>query len=96
MDGNIKRVVSRLYNITEVLDSPEFLDKAYKAANDLLPNNHAGDFNQAMMDLGATVCMPKTPICSSCPLVDYCEAHSFGVELERPTAKLRKQIPRYM
>jgi A/G-specific adenine glycosylase len=95
MDGNIKRVVSRLYNITEVLDSPEFLDKAYKAINDLLPHNHAGDFNQAMMDLGATVCLPKNPICSSCPLVDYCEAHSFGVELERPTAKLRKQIPRY-
>ncbi len=54
MDGNIKRVLSRLFNIADVLDSPKFRTKSHKAVNILLPAGRAGDFNQAMMDLGAT------------------------------------------
>ena len=66
VDGNVERVLQR-FSGTRL--EPE---KIWKAAEDLLDRQRPGDFNQAMMELGATVCSPRTPSCLNCPLVDFC------------------------
>jgi A/G-specific adenine glycosylase len=72
MDGNIERVVSRLYAIATPLPAAKPLIKQKVAL--LTPAVRPGDFAQAMMDLGATICTPKRPACALCPLNDACEA----------------------
>jgi A/G-specific adenine glycosylase len=66
VDGNVERVLQR-FSGTRL--EPE---KIWKAAEDLLDRQRPGDFNQAMMELGATVCTPRTPSCLTCPVVDHC------------------------
>jgi A/G-specific adenine glycosylase len=96
LDGNIKRVLARIFNLTDILDSPDFLKQCQLELDSLLPNGKAGDFNQAMMDLGATICLPKNPACPECPLRGDCQAYSAGVQLDRPVPKPRKEIPHYI
>jgi A/G-specific adenine glycosylase len=72
MDGNVERVISRLYAIDAPLPGSKPQMKARVAA--LTPTDRPGDFAQAMMDLGATICTPKRPACSLCPFRDCCEA----------------------
>ncbi|WP_027487120.1 A/G-specific adenine glycosylase [Allorhizobium undicola] len=74
MDGNVERVISRLYAIADPLPGAKPQMKAKVAA--LTPADRPGDFAQAMMDLGATICTPKRPACSLCPFRDDCEALS--------------------
>ena len=87
VDGNVERVVARLFNVTTPLPAgkPELKAKA----TTLTPSLRAGDFAQAMMDLGATICSPKRPSCLMCPLQQRCGAHLQGLEttLPRRTAK---------
>jgi len=72
MDGNVERVISRLYAISMPLPAAKPLMKRRVAT--LTPSERPGDFAQAMMDLGATICTPKRPACSLCPFRDSCEA----------------------
>jgi len=72
MDGNVERVISRLYAIDAPLPGSKPQMKARVAA--LTPTDRPGDFAQAMMDLGATICTPRRPACSLCPFRDCCEA----------------------
>ncbi|MBB3396823.1 A/G-specific adenine glycosylase [Rhizobium sp. BK538] len=72
MDGNVERVISRLYAIATPLPAAKPLMKQKVAL--LTPKDRPGDFAQAMMDLGATICTPKRPACSLCPLRGSCEA----------------------
>lgn len=74
MDGNVERVISRLYAIADPLPGSKPQMKAKVAA--LTPADRPGDFAQAMMDLGATICTPKRPACSLCPFRDDCLALS--------------------
>ena len=68
LDGNIKRVLSRLFNLTLSLETPEFTKTCYLLLDQLLPAGNAGDFNQAMMDLGSKYlsakesCLPSLPV----------------------------------
>lgn len=76
VDGNVERVVTRLFAIEEQLPAAKPLIKA--RALSLLPPRRAGDFAQALMDLGATICTPKRPACALCPWADACAAHARG------------------
>jgi A/G-specific adenine glycosylase len=67
VDGNVERVISRLLG-----QSSEGLADLWSAAQALLPAEHPGDFNQAMMELGATICLPKKPVCTECPVKVWC------------------------
>jgi A/G-specific adenine glycosylase len=87
VDANVERVVSRLFAIAEPLPGAR---PAIRAATDAItPDARAGDFAQAMMDLGATVCTPRNPRCLLCPLASACQARAAG-EAERFPVKPAK------
>lgn len=76
IDGNAFRVFSRLFEITEPIDKPATREIFRELAIELMTGLPSGDFNQAVMELGALVCRPKNPDCPSCPLRDYCPSRS--------------------
>jgi A/G-specific adenine glycosylase len=76
VDGNIERVVSRLFAVEDEL--PAAKPRIKQLAASLLPGRRAGDFAQAFMDLGATICSPKRPACALCPWNESCAAHLRG------------------
>ena len=96
LDGNLRRVFARLFDMTEPADSPagEKLLWEYAARN--LPKGQAGDYNQALMDLGAAICLPKNPRCLICPLMRLCKARQNGTQNERPVMKPKKEAPHYV
>lgn len=96
LDGNLRRVFSRLYDVTEYADSPAGEKILWEYAAQNLPKGKAGDYNQALMDLGATICLPKNPKCPLCPLLVFCKAHENGTQELRPALKPRKQAPHYI
>ncbi len=91
VDGNIERVVSRLNRIEAFLPQAK---KPIKAATDLItPTERAGDFAQAMMDLGAMICTPKSPKCLLCPIQKFCSAAKTGDMEAYPRKKPKKALP---
>ena len=74
VDGNVSRVLSRFYGITNPIDSAEGKKIFARLAEDLLDKKQPGIYNQALMDFGATICKPQLPLCSSCPLNKKCTA----------------------
>jgi A/G-specific adenine glycosylase len=95
LDGNLRRVYARLFDVTEFADSPSGEKILWDLAAKNLPKGHAGDYNQALMDLGATICLPKNPRCLLCPLMSLCKARENGTQESRPALKPKKQIPHY-
>jgi A/G-specific adenine glycosylase len=95
LDGNIKRVIARLSDLPDELNSPAFLEKCRATLAGLLPAGRAGDFNQALMDLGATVCLPAAPTCAACPLVQNCLANQHQTQSVRPVSRAKPAIPQY-
>jgi len=96
LDGNLKRVYARLFDITEPVDSPKGEKILWDIARENLPKGKAGDFNQALMDLGATICIPKNPRCLLCPLMKICEARKNGAQELRPVKKPKMSVPHYI
>jgi A/G-specific adenine glycosylase len=96
LDGNLRRVFSRLYDVTEFADSPVGEKNLWELAAQNLPKGRAGDYNQALMDLGATICIPKNPRCLICPLMKICKARESGAQDARPVLKPKKKIPHYL
>lgn len=93
LDGNVKRVLSRVFNIDVLADSPAGEKFFWQKAEECLPPGQAGDYNQAVMDLGATICTPIHPACERCPVNDLCEARKLGLQAERPVISEKKPIP---
>ncbi|QRM45584.1 A/G-specific adenine glycosylase [Rhizobium sp. BG4] len=91
MDGNVERVISRLYAIATPLPAGKPLMKQKVAL--LTPADRPGDFAQAMMDLGATICTPKRPACSLCPFRDACEALRVHDPEKFPVKAAKKDKP---
>jgi A/G-specific adenine glycosylase len=96
LDGNLKRVYARLFDVSEPVDSPNGEKILWKLAQKNLPKGKASDFNQALMDLGATICLPKNPRCLLCPLMNECRARANGTQALRPVKKPRKDVPQYV
>ena len=78
MDGNLTRVLSRFHGIRVDVDIPAVKRHLAELAREDMPAARCGDFNQALMDLGATVCVPGTPDCEACPLRPLCDAYKAG------------------
>ncbi len=93
VDGNIRRVLSRYFDVTDPARSSEGEKKIWALAQENLPKGRAGDFNQALMDLGSAICLPKNPDCEHCPLAEACIANRLGIQNERPVKLPRQQIP---
>ncbi len=96
LDGNLRRVFSRLYDVKEFADSPAGEKILWELAEQNLPKGKAGDYNQALMDLGATICLPKNPRCLLCPLMKMCRARENGTQDLRPILKPKKRVPQYV
>ncbi|MCE1251935.1 MAG: A/G-specific adenine glycosylase [Anaerolineae bacterium] len=96
LDGNIRRVMARLFNVEIPARSPEGEKLLWSLVSAHLPSGRAGDYNQALMDLGATICTPATPACRKCPLEAFCQARALGVQLERPVLPVRPVVPHYI
>jgi A/G-specific adenine glycosylase len=88
VDGNVKRVLARLFDL--LAPSPSDLRELAAA---LVDPQRPGDFNQALMELGATVCTPRIPVCGECPLDLVCLALDRGTIQERPVSKTKKRLP---
>ena len=88
VDGNVRRVLARLF----ALRGPEWRrDGAfYNLAEELLQRESPGDWNQALMELGATVCVPRNPACPACPLRAHCRAKALALVEELPEGKARR------
>nr|XP_054494289.1 adenine DNA glycosylase [Agelaius phoeniceus] len=74
VDGNVIRVLCRLRCVGADSSSPAVIDWLWDMANVLVDRSRPGDFNQALMELGATVCVPKSPLCGECPVKQHCQA----------------------
>ena len=96
LDGNLRRVFARLYDVKESADSPTGEKMLWSLAAQNLPKGQAGDFNQALMDLGATISVPKNPRCLSCPLMEMCKARRNGTQDNRPVLKRKKVSPHHI
>ncbi|MEC9071971.1 MAG: A/G-specific adenine glycosylase [Myxococcota bacterium] len=92
VDGNVARVLSRLYAITEEVNRPAGQRILWSRAGDLLDPANPSRHNQGLMELGALVCTPSSPECGTCPLSGGCEAHAQGRVDEFPR-KRRKKPP---
>jgi len=95
LDGNVARVISRLYAIDIPIDTNVGKKTITDRANSLLNTSHPGTFNQAVMELGALVCTPKSPACDTCPVAFACEAlkrkkvETFPVKTPKKTPTIR-------
>ncbi|MDY0305722.1 A/G-specific adenine glycosylase [Desulfovibrio sp.] len=94
VDANVERVLARLTNLELPARDPRAKEFLRETARGLIPEGRARDFNQALMELGALVCLPRTPRCRECPLVFFCVARSLGVAENRPLAGPPKEVVR--
>ncbi len=95
VDGNVKRVLARLLLIDRPVNRSSSTAVLKSAAETLLDPRRPGDFNQAMMELGALVCRPGRPDCAACPLTGCCQAFRAGCQLEFPRREKKKPVPHY-
>ena len=97
VDGNVLRVTARILGSDSPIDDGKFRKTVWETLSDVMPDDRPGDFNQAMMDLGALICVPNgEPLCQACPLQFCCEACRQGRTAEIPVRKekaKRKVIP---
>lgn len=92
VDGNVLRVMSRLLTWQEATDLPEVKKRAGVMLGRIYPQDRPGDFTQALMELGATLCGPKgQPDCGHCPMKDLCRANAAGTQLQYPVRLPKKQ-----
>ncbi len=92
VDGNVERVVTRLFRLDTLM--PKVKRQVWEKVNALVPGDRPGDFAQAMMDLGATICTPKNPVCALCPWKDGCAARHTGDMEAYPVKAPKKNKPR--
>jgi A/G-specific adenine glycosylase len=91
VDGNVARVFCRLFELDAPHESPALKRELWNLARRLVPQDGgAGEWNQALMELGATICTPRSPSCASCPLERRCKASANGRVLELPRTKTRR------
>ena len=93
LDGNVIRVLSRLFAYTKDTRSAPAKKELQQLADDLLVKGEAGNFNEAMMELGATVCLPKNPQCGDCPMAAVCLGHESGRPTDYPVKAPKKKVP---
>ncbi len=93
LDGNVIRVISRLFCVAGDVAKAETKNKLLATVSALIPAGHASAFNQALMDLGARICVPRHPDCASCPVCNVCEALQTKQQATFPQKALGRKIP---
>lgn len=91
VDGNVERVMARLFTVRTPL--PKAKPELIALAEGLTPTERPGDYAQAVMDLGATICTPRSPACGICPWNGACRARSLGIQNELPAKEKKKPKP---
>jgi A/G-specific adenine glycosylase len=92
LDGNVARVLTRLMAVRKDPKLPAVREALWEAAESLLPRTKCGEFNQALMELGATRCRSRIPACTECPLQRECRAHALGLTVRIPRAARRVKV----
>jgi A/G-specific adenine glycosylase len=92
LDGNVARVIARLGAIRGDLRTPSRWQQLQQSADDLLAPNAPGDWNQAMMELGATMCTPRSPQCLLCPVAEFCDARKLGLTDAIPQKRSKREL----
>ncbi len=95
LDGNVIRVITRYYGMKDDVSKGPTKKKIHEIMTGYIPNDNPGDFNQAMMELGALVCAPKSPSCEHCPINADCAAYRTGQTGEIPYKPSKPKIPVY-
>jgi A/G-specific adenine glycosylase len=95
VDGNVRRVLCRVYAIRGDARQPKVQRKLWAMAEMNLPKGKAGRWNEALMELGATVCLPRAPRCDECPLAQACRARVLGIQEKLPARAARQRTPHY-
>lgn len=92
VEANTERLYARLMALPEDVRSTASQKRLWQFAEEIVPSSRAGDFNQALMDIGSQVCTPTTPLCDDCPVRRWCRAASEGTQHEIPRRKARTAI----
>lgn len=95
LDGNVIRVFARLIDLADDVTQPAVKERLWKLAEERLPAKRPGDYNQALMELGRTVCKPRNPLCEDCPLQAHCLAFAHGTQAQRPVKRAKAATPHY-
>ena len=95
LDGNVARVLCRVFRIRANPRAAPTQGKLWRLARRLIPKGQAGLLNQALMDLGATVCLPRGPRCAVCPLAALCLARAHGEQAALPVKARSRPVPHY-
>ena len=93
LDGNLRRVIARLLDLEDDIATRPAQDRMHSWGTLHMPTGEAASFNQALMDLGAMICIPRSPRCGECPLAQDCLSNAHGTQLDRPVRAPRKSIP---
>lgn len=93
VDGNVIRVFSRVFDIEDCVDDADVRERIWELAREVVDPKEPGAFNEALMELGAMVCVPRAPRCESCPLARRCDGRARGLVGELPVRKPRKAVP---
>ncbi len=96
LDGNIRRVLARLFDVELPAGSPEGQKRLWELALQHLPHGKSADYNQGLMDLGSQVCTPRLPKCLECPLQEICEANARGLQQARPVRQPKTSPPHFI
>lgn len=93
LDGNVRRVLCRLFALREPPRSTSAEKQLWNWSEQLTPAESVHNYTQAIMDLGATVCLPRNPVCDECPWVELCQAKKHNLEQQLPLKQPTKKIP---
>lgn len=95
VDGNVKRVLARLFQMEAPVNDSASLKIFQEVAAMVLDQQHPGEYNQAMMELGAMICRPQNPLCTECPVSEFCRAYKTGWQDEFPRRRKKEKTPQY-
>ncbi|MEO1286670.1 MAG: A/G-specific adenine glycosylase [Chloroflexota bacterium] len=95
LDGNVIRVFSRWLDLEDDVTQTSTKNSLWDVADALVPAERAGDYNQALMELGQKICTPKNPLCGECPVNAMCKAYANGTQALRPVKKKKPKTPHY-
>lgn len=93
VDGNVRRVLSRIFALKEPVNRPDTRKTLHALAASILPKKDPGSCNQALMDLGSMICTPQSPACTDCPVFRFCAARKKGLQDRLPVSDRRPAIP---
>lgn len=94
-DGNVRRIIARVLAVEECIDERPVQKRLDAVAAELVPEDRPGDFNQALMDIGAGICTPRHPACSDCPLAACCRGYEKDLQNVLPIRKKKGPVPHH-